>query len=487
MKKVIIIGGGITGLAAAYHLQEKAKEAGLPLDYVLIEKDRTLGGKIVTYNDNGFVLEGGPDCFVREKPSVIQMCERVGITDKLLPSNDASTGTFVLCGGKLHQLPDGLMLLVPTKIVPFALSPLISWPGKLRMGLDFILPRRKEQSDESLASFVTRRLGKEALDKIGEPLIGGIHGSNSQTMSLKASFPRFLKMEADYRSLIVAMLAARHKSAKQKQKTQPLKPGEKKKTYFMSFKGGMSDLVNGIVAKLDPAKVLTGCKVNAIEKLAADKYRVAIEGREPLEADAVIITSPAWDTAELLANLDHDVAVKLREIPQASSATINLIFKRKDVPGDLGSFGFVIPASEKQQLNALTYSSVKWDYRVPDATYVSIRTFVGGGRNQELALLPDEQLIDIAKRELAKIIGLRGEPVLARVNHWTEARPQYVLGHLDRIKFIDDKLAAANPGIALAGASYRGIGVPDCINDGLKAVEQTINRLTLGQNCEAAR
>jgi protoporphyrinogen/coproporphyrinogen III oxidase len=482
MKKVVIVGGGITGLAATYHLQEKAKEAGLALDYLLIEQAQELGGKIITESKDGFVIEGGPDCFVQEKPSVIQLSARVGIIDKLLPSNDASTGTFVLSGGKLHKLPDGLMLLVPTKIIPFALSPLISWPGKLRMGLDLLLPKKSQEKDESLASFVRRRLGQEALDKIGEPMIGGIHGSNSQTMSLKATFPRFLKMEEDYRSLIVAMLAARAKAPK----PPAPKPGQPKKTYFMSFKGGMKDLVEGIEGKLDAKKILKNTTVTKVEQLSEGKYRINLKDKGPIEADAVIMASPAWDTADMLKELDKVITQQLQDIPQASSATINMVFHRKDIPFDLGSFGFVIPASEKREINALTFSSIKWNLRVPSNEYVSLRTFVGGGRNQELAVLSDEELIRISRQELADILGIKAEPVLARVHHWIKARPQYVLGHLDRINTIEERLSS-HPGMYLAGAAYRGIGVPDCVNDGIKAAERAIDHCTNGLQQEVAR
>ncbi|MDA8441324.1 MAG: protoporphyrinogen oxidase [Peptococcaceae bacterium] len=469
MQKVVIVGGGITGLTAAYYLQEKAQQAGIEVDYLLLEQGPRLGGKIVTETENGFVVEGGPDCFIREKPAVLQLAAKLGISDKLLPSNDASTGTFVLSGGKLHQLPDGLMILVPTKIIPFALSPLITWPGKLRMGLDLILPRKKTASDESLGSFVTRRLGKEALDKIGEPLIGGIHGGNSQTMSLKASFPRFIKMEEEQRSLIVAMLKARAKAPK----PAPPKPGEAKKTYFMSFKGGMQDLIAGLAASLAPEKLVSGVKVEKITARKGGGYSLALAKGETIEADAVILTTPAWDTAELLTPLDTAIAQELLNIPQASSATITLIYRKQDVK-DLGSFGFVIPASEGRQINALTFTSVKWNHRVPNPDFVSLRTFVGGGRNQELASLPDTELVQIARAELADILGIQGEPVYSKVHHWIQSRPQYVLGHLDGLTRIEARLKEHHAGLSLAGASYRGIGVPDCVNDGERAATDTV-------------
>jgi len=466
-KRVVIAGGGVTGLVAAYHLREKAVEAGLDIECIVLEKDVRLGGKIVTEQQDGFLFEGGPDCFVREKPSVVALCERIGIADRLLASNDSSTGTFVLNNGKLHALPDGMMLLVPTKMVPFALSPLISLPGKLRMGMDLLLPRRKSSTDESLASFVRRRLGQEALDKIGDPLIGGIHGNNPETMSLLASFPRLLKMEQDHRSLIIAMLAARRRAPK----PPTTSTGATRKTYFMSFKGGMADLINGLVAALGSVSLRTGTAVTGIEKGVAG-YRVHMDAGETIDADAVVVATPAWDASSLLRGLDATIAGKLSEIPQASSATVNLVFRRADVPGPLASFGFVISAAEKRLINALTFSSVKWQSRVPDERYVSVRTFVGGSRNQDLAMRSDDELVRIARDELASILGISGEPVHSRVHHWINARPQYVLGHTDRVAAIEERLATLFPGLALAGASYRGVGVPDCINDGIRAAER---------------
>jgi len=470
--RVLVVGGGVTGLAAAYHVRQKADEAGLDLECVVLEKDGRLGGKIVTEHEEGFLFEGGPDCFVREKPSVVTLSESVGIADRLLASNDASTGTFVLNNGKLHALPDGMMLLVPTKMIPFALSPLISLPGKIRMGMDLLLPRRRGGSDESLASFVRRRLGQEALDKIGDPLIGGIHGNNPDTMSLLASFPRLLTMEQEHRSLIIAMLAARKRAPK----AQTAATGAARKTYFTSFEGGMGDLIDGLVAALGSVSLRTRTVVTGMEKSVAG-YRVHTNLGETIDADAIVVAAPAWDASSLLQVLDATIAGELRQIPQASSATVNLAFKRADVPGPLSSFGFVISAAEKRWINALTFSSVKWQHRVPDDRYVSVRTFVGGSRNQELATRPDAELVRIAREELASILGISGQPVQARVHHWIDARPQYVLGHVDRVRAIEERLATLFPGLALAGASYRGVGVPDCINDGIRAAERVVGFL----------
>jgi len=470
MKKVVIIGGGITGLSAAYTLEEKAKGK---VDYLLVERENRLGGKIHTIKEEGFVLEGGPDCFLSEKPQVAQLSEKLGIEDRLLPSHEASKGSSVYSGGKLHKLPEGLMLMVPTKIIPFALSPLISWPGKFRMALDFFLPKRKGNQDESLGSFVTRRLGREALDKIAEPLIGGIHSGDPEQMSLKASFPRFLQMEEKYGSLIRAMLAARKHAPK---KPQPA-PGKVEKTYFMSFKGGMGELVDAVVERLDKSKLLLGKQVTSVKPKENGKYAVFIEGMDALEADAVIVAAPANVAAEILGETDEVIAARLREIPYVSSATVSLAYRRADIKQDLNSFGFVIPRKENRKIMAVTYSSTKWfKHRTPNDDYVLLRAFVGGPGNQELVMLDDEKMIKMVLDEVREIMGVDAKPVMTRIFRWIKGMPQYTMGHLERMEVIEKQLAK-NPGLYIVGGSYRGVGVGNCIGEGSGAAEKAMEYL----------
>lgn len=478
MKKVVIIGGGITGLTAAYTIHQ-ARQKGEQIDYLLVEKETRLGGKIVTETIDGFVVEGGPDCFLAEKPSALQLSSQIGIEDRLLPSNENSAGTYIFCDGKLQKLPDGLMLLVPNKILPFVVSPLISWPGKFRMALDFFLPKKKEDTDETLAGFVNRRMGKEALDKIAEPMIGGIHGGDPDTMSLKASFPRFLKMEQDYGGLALAMLAGRWKMAqmKRKAKANPQPAGKLKKTYFMSYKNGMAELIKGIADQLEPGKVLIGNEVTKIEKKVSEgknSYVVYINGMEPVESDAVIMAAPSNVTSELFASIDGIIAINLGLIPMASSASISLAYKKSDITKELEAFGFVIPYVEGRKINAVTYTSIKWDHRVPNDEYILIRSFVGKPRNQGPAELSEKEIEKVVRAELADVLGITAEPQMVKVHKWVKARPQYVMGHLERIKEVDDKLANEHKGMFIAGACYHGIGVPDCINDGTKAGEAAL-------------
>lgn len=470
MKRIVIVGGGITGLSAAYTIQEALRgNPDAQVDYLLLERERHLGGKLLTEKIDGFTIEGGPDCFLSEKPWVAQLSARIGIEDRLLPSNEESKGTFVLSGGKLHPLPEGLMLMVPTKIIPFAMSSLISWPGKLRMAVDYVIPRKKDDADESLADFVIRRLGREALDKIAEPLIGGIHSADAELMSLKASFPRFIKMEQEHGSLIKAMLAARNKAAA----GVPRTAGTPRRTYFMSFVDGMGELPNSVAAQLDRSKILTGKQVVRLEKRVSGEgtsYVVHVHGEEPIEAGAVIVAALAGDASYLVAGIDGALAAKIGEIPMASSATISLAYRRADVHRRLEGFGFVIPKSENRRIMAVTYSSTKWDYRIPDDDHVLLRAFVGGAKNQNLVLLDDREMTRLVRGELAHILGITAEPVLVRIYRWIRGMSQYTLGHLERMDGVESVLAG-HPGLFLAGGSYRGVGIGDCINLGTKAAE----------------
>lgn len=478
MKKVVVIGGGITGLAAAYTVQEKAGEAGAAIDYLLVERDDRLGGKILTEEIDGFTVEAGPDSFLAEKPYVHQWAAKLGIEDRLMCSNEASKRTYVMAGGRLHELPEGLMGLVPTKIVPFALSPLISWPGKFRMALDFILPKKKNDDDETLGSFVRRRLGQEALDKIAEPLIGGIHAGDPDKMSLKATFPRFLDMEKNYGSLIGAMLAGRRKMAAVAPKKP--EPGKPKKTFFMTFTGGMAEFSDALVKRLDQKKILTGKGVTAIEKMTGPegrtKYVVHIEGMEPVEADAVIVTAPSNDAAEMLKKVDNTIAEKLAEIPHATSATVSMAFRRSDLKKPIEAFGLVIPISEKRQIKAVTYSSTKWNNRTPGEEYVLLRIFVGGAKNQELVMLKDEEMIRMIRRELKDILDLDAEPVMTKIYRWVKGMPQYVIGHLERVTEVEER-SAKIPGLYIAGGSYRAVGIGDCADAGAKAAAKAVEYL----------
>jgi oxygen-dependent protoporphyrinogen oxidase len=468
--RVAIIGGGIAGLATAYYLQQKAHQAGLPLHYTLVESAPALGGKISTDLRDGFVIEGGPDSFITQKPAALQLCRELGLEDRLLGTNDARRKVYVLDGGRLRALPDGVMLVIPTRFTPFALSPLISIPGKLRMGMDLLIPARRESGDESLADFIRRRLGQEALDKIAEPLMAGIHVADPETLSLQATFPRFIQLEQKYGSLIKGMLAqkARGRSA-------PAHNGTGRKlSLFMTLRGGLRELVETLAARLE-GELLTGVRVAGLERAEADPgagdahYHLRLADGSTLPADAVVLATPAYVSADLVEPLHARLAQELRGIRYVSTATVSLGFRRAEFEHPLEGFGFVVSAREKTRLMACTWTSTKFNEFAPD-DHVLVRCFLGGHRHQELVDQPDESLVEVARDELRQVMGVQAEPVVTRVYRWPQANPQYDVGHLERADRLD-ALAAEMPSLYLTGSAYRGVGIPDCIEQGRKTAE----------------
>ncbi len=473
MSKIVIIGGGIAGLAAAVHLQAGAKVYGKELDILVLEKSNRIGGKILTEKIGDFLVEAGPDSFLPEKVQTVQLAKQIGLEAELLPSNDQFKGTFIYSRGRLHALPEGVMLMVPTMFRPMVTSTLISWPGKLRMGMEMFIPRRRQQGDESLASFVTRRLGRECLEKIAEPLVAGIHTSNPDNMSVMATFPRFLQMEQKSGSLIRGMLAAM-KNRPHATLSGPAKgtSGAPKMTYFMSFRKGMQELSDACATYLGPKVVRLGTSVNTIEPRGKG-YAVTLAGGEVIEADQVMIGTPAYDTAEMIKGFAPDAAIQLEKIDWSSSANVSIAFRRSDVKVPLKGFGFIIPKLEGRKINAATYSSIKWSYRAPEDV-VMLRAFVGGGNREDLVYdLDDAAMIKSVLAELDVILGLKAEPQLSKVYRWYKGMPKYTVGHLDRMDLLD-RTIASSPGIHLIGCSYRGIGIGGCVAEAQIAAEKIL-------------
>ncbi|MCL6472553.1 MAG: protoporphyrinogen oxidase [Firmicutes bacterium] len=490
MKRIAIIGGGITGLSAAYTIK-RANDDGNKIDYVLLERDSRLGGKICTERTkDGFVIEGGPDSFLSTKPWLFELARKLNCEDMIIPSNDELKKTYILVKNKLRTLPDGVMMVVPTKIMPFVTTDLFSWLGKIRMAMDYFIPKKKEPGDETLSSFITRRLGKECLDRLADPLVAGVYSSDPDLMSLQATFPVLLDMEQKYGSLIkgtIASMKARQKVVAQDVGRgeppaggKPGAPGVLKRTLHMSFKGGMQDIVDRLYAAIDKDKVFIGSNVLKVDEVKDERgatiYKLQMADGKTIEADALILASPANDTAGLVSDIDKELASVLREIPYVSSATVSLAYRRKDVKHDFKGFGFLVPLGEGRKIKACTWSSSKWSGRVPSDDFAIVRVFLGGARTQELALLPDNKMLAVAKSEVKNIMGIEAEPINNWVFRWPNAMPQYTIGHLDRIKKIEER-ASNHPGLFLAGGSYRGVGIPDCINSGTKAAEEAITYL----------
>lgn len=483
MKRIIIIGGGIAGLGAACKVTRAASE-GHEVEFVLIEKDPRLGGKILTEivrdpsGEGRFIVDGGPDCFLTEKTACHRIARLTGIFDDELPTDDSRRRTLILSRGKLHQMPDGVMMFAPTKFIPFATTGLFSWPGKIRMGMDLFIPPKKvkpgEFNEETLESFVVRRMGRECLDRLAEPLVGGVHASDPAKMSLAATFPRLLEMEQKYGSLMKGFLAARRMVEEMRRKYPPT-PGQKPRTFFTSFANGMQQLTDRMAEVAGLEKMRTGVAVHSLQDIGQNRWAVRLSDGSTLEGDGVIIATESWAAEPLLRPLDSAIADALADIPASSSATISLAFNETEVGFDLNAFGVLCPLKEDRRLMAATYSSTKWPGRAPKGR-VLLRGFVGGPHNQEIMRRSDEDLVRIVLSEFQDILGLhpKAMPLFSRLYRWPLGMPQYTIGHLGRVELIE-KRSAVIPGLALAGGSYRGVGLPNCIESGERVVSKILN------------
>ncbi len=469
-KKIVIIGGGITGLSTAYFLQESLKKKDLAVDCVLIEAEGRLGGKIRSERVDEFIIEGGPDSFITQKKWGVELCRRLDLTDSLVQTNPIDKSIFVLSKGKLQAFPEGFNLMVPSRMIPFMLTPLISPLGKLRMGMDLLIPKRQSSSDESIAAFVRRRLGEEAVQKFAQPILAGIFAGDAEKLSMQATFPQFSALEQKYGSLIKGMRQARGKA----QGPTPSKPAL---SLFVTLREGLSSLPLKIREKLDEVEIISGQAVTAVARV---DHRYAVDvGPSRLFADAVVMTTHAHRAAEWIVGWDPRLSDLLKAIPYVSTATVSLGFKKADVPHALKGFGFVVPRQEACTIMASTWSSTKFPGRAPK-DHVLIRTFLGGAGRGDLVEREDKDLVARVREDLRKILGIVPEPVVAKVFRWMKANPQYAVGHLDHVGKIE-KQTEAHAGLYLAGAAYRGVGIPDCIEQGMRTAEKITTWLTAGR------
>ncbi len=460
--KVAVVGGGISGLSAAFEL-EKARANRPDLQYVLLEKADRLGGSIFSERIDGCLVEGGPDSFMTEKPAAAKLCAELGIADHLVGSNDSSRKTYILLKNRLVSLPDGLMFMVPTKLVPTALSPLFSWKTKIRMGLELLKPPRPMESDESVAELVERHFGAEVVDRLADPLLSGIYGGDAAVLSARTVLPRLVEMEEKYGSLSRGMLAAHAQGKKAPMPTNG--NGRAARSLFSSLENGMQEMVSGIEARLNPASIRKSTTVSSMHR-APNGWSLAIDGVAQ-HFDAVVLATPAWMSGALLADMDSQLGKDLSDIPYSSSITVTMGYAESDL-GDLpDGFGFLVPASEKRNTLACTFVHRKFPGRAPPGIGM-LRCFLGGARNAALLSETDEQIESRVKAELKEILGVTGTPRFVRIHRWRRAMAQYAVGHAARI----ERIAAAVrqlPGLALAGNAYLGIGVPDCIRAGQAA------------------
>jgi protoporphyrinogen/coproporphyrinogen III oxidase len=468
MIRIAIIGGGISGLTAAFALEEPRRAGAV--EYTLYESSPNLGGVLRTEYIQGCIVEAGPDSFITEKPWAADLCRTLGLSDQLIGSNDADRKTYILVRNRLIPMPDGLMFLVPTKILPTGLSPLFSWTTKLRMAQELLHPPRAAEADESVASLVERHYGAEMVDRLADPLLSGIYGGEAASLSVRAVLPRFAEMERTHGSLGRAMLAAKEK--KPRPANQPAPP------LFTSLKNGMQQLAETIAQRLNPSSLATNTSAQSIQPEAGG-WTVGVypEGRRTgLKSDhfdAIILAVPTHAAAKLLAISSPELSAELAAINYRSSITIGLGYDREVRQSLPPGFGFLVPRSEGKRLLAATFVHNKFPHRAPDDRAL-LRCFFAGSNAEKIWQLSDDAIIAVVRDELQQILGLRAEPLFARVYKWKSAMAQYGVGHLERLDRIE-RLRQQLPKLALAGNGYRGIGVPDCIRSAQEAARQVLS------------
>ena len=473
MNHIVIIGGGIAGLSAAYYATQKMPEAQI----TLLESDSRWGGKIITdrvafdevpplsRGDGQFIIEGGPDTFLATKPWGVALCNELGLGERLHGTNPHKKNTYVLNRNRLLPLPDGLAMMIPTNIEAILKSRLVSWFSKARMGLDFLLPAKAVNGDESLRTFVSRRLGREAYENLIEPLMSGIYAGDGDALSLASTFPYLRDLEIKYGSLARGALKMRAQSNG--------KAVQGSRSAFLTPTTGLAEIVEELVESLK-SKVEMRLNTRVVRITRADlrpsTFDLKLANGETLISDTAILATPAYVSGTLLASFDPELASILQSIPYASTATISLAYRLSDIPRELDGYGYVIPRREGRKALACTWTSTKFPHRAPDG-YALIRVFVGRA-GQDIPW-DENELIELAKEELKLTLGIIAEPLLARAFLWDKAMPQYNLGHPEILKRIDAALEN-HPGLALAGNGYRGIGIPDCIHSGELAIEHVL-------------
>ena len=474
MSKIVIIGGGIAGLSAAYYATKKLPDAQI----TLLESSDRWGGKITTdratFDDGQFIIEGGPDTFLSTKPYATALCKELGLGERLHGTNPNQKNTYVLHRNKLEPLPDGLAMMIPTNVQAILRSHLVSWFGKARMGFDFVQPAKAFNGDESLGTFVSRRLGREAYENLIEPLMSGIYAGDGDALSLASTFPYLRDLEIKYGSLARGALQLRKQSNG--------KAVQGSRSAFLTPTTGLAEIVEALVAHLQDngVKLRLNTSVSNILKIDS-RYILKLEDDSSFDADSIILATPAYVSGTLLDSFDPKLASDLKNIPYASTATISLAYRQSDLFRKLDGYGYIIPRREGRKALACTWTSTKFPHRAPDG-YALIRVFVGRA-GQDIPW-NENDLLALAKEELNLTLGITAEPILSRVFMWDKAMPQYNLGHPESIKRID--LALENyPGLALAGNGYRGIGIPDCIHSGELAAEKIVNSISLRMNEES--
>jgi oxygen-dependent protoporphyrinogen oxidase len=476
-RRILIVGGGITGLSAAYYARKAAEKRGLACRIVLVERSGRLGGKIDTMYKDSFVIEKGPDSFLGRKLPIIELTKELGLEGELTGTNPNAKKTYILRRGKLYRLPQGLVLGIPTEVTPFLKTGLISPLGKARAALDLVLPRRKSDTDESLGDFLERRLGREVLDNIAEPLLAGIYAGDTRSLSLRATFPQFHEVEKKHRSLILGMVAGKKSPVPAPSKQLP---NAGKGTVFLTYKRGLQTLVGALAERLtqEGVELRTGTAMESLHKLDAGSYEVTLKdgaGRTMKErCDGIVLTCPAFATAKLLSGLP--AAEYLAKIDYVSVANVILAFRAQDISYPMDGTGFVVPRTEGRTITACTWTSVKWLHTAPEGSFV-LRCYVGRSGEQDWVRLSDEELVERVRADIRDILGITAVPEFHEVTRLLQSMPQYPVGHLESIAELELQLQSYLPGVYATGAAFRGVGLPDCIGQAKETSERLIARM----------
>lgn len=454
---IVIVGGGLTGLSSAYYVRKLYREAGLEPRITILEKSQVMGGAIETLHRDTFVIEKGPDSFLARKTAMTDLTKELKLENELVTANPVAEKIYILQRGKLHPIPSGLVLGIPTEIGPFLKSGLISPSGKLRALMDFVIPRRRSTEDESLGRFIERRLGSEVLNNVTEPLLTGIYAGDTDSLSMQATFPQFGDVEREYGSLIRGMISGR----------KPLEThsGTKKST-FLTFRNGLESFVNALVQELHDVDQRLETEVSKIHIIEAEEpnshpsYTVELDNGEVIEADHVIITTPNYVTANLLG--PHVDVSALDAVNYVSVANVVMAFSKSEITGVFDGSGFLVPRKEGRNITACTWTSTKWLHTSPEDR-VLLRCYLGRTGDEQNVMLPDKELIELVLKDMKEIMGITAKPLFTEITRHMKSMPQYPVGHLEAIAILKNELHIKFPGIHIIGAGFEGVGLPDCI------------------------
>ncbi len=465
---VVVVGGGICGLAAGHRLVEIEPRA----DVIVLEASARTGGLLQTERVDGCIVERGPDAIITTKPAAIELAHRIGIGDEIVSTSTRHRGAYVVRAGRLTRVPAGFSVMAPTFLWPMIRTPILSWRGKARVAAELVLPRGARGSDESLASFVQRRFGKELFERVAQPLASGIYGAAPERLSMRATMPRFLDLERDHRSVALGLRRQVERS--------PDEVGTGARYgMFVAFRDGMATLPDALRARLG-SRVRTSAKVASIRKIPkqlgdGERFIVTLHDGQTVHADAVIVAVPAPVATNLVETLNSSLATRLRSIPHGSLAAVTLSVSESAIERPLDAFGFVVPRGEARDVIAATWSSTKWPGRAPRGQAL-LRVFLGGNGQEQILERPDDVLVASALRELRTLVGLKAPADWVRVDRYNQRMAQYEVGHLDRVQEIE-RLVDDIGCFALAGSAYRGVGIPDVVRSAEQAAERIVAQL----------